>query len=284
VLRNRFLVVTDLDGTLLDHTTYALSAAREALDALAATAIPLTIATSKTHAEVRELAAEIGGHPILIVENGGALVVPAAHASQVDPAGAQHEGDDLVIELGIARDVLVSRLAAIAIETGASIRGFNDLSPADVSALTGLTLEASRLACDRHYDEPFLMDDGDRLPEVAAAAHRHGLLVTRGGRFFHLTGSATKGRALIELLDRFQRAGRQFITIGLGDAPNDLSFLSLVDRPVVMPRPDGDLDAALAAALPQAERAPAAGPEGWNLALLAILAGRRLAPVAGVLA
>ncbi len=281
---NPLLVVTDLDGTLLDHTTYAFSAAREALDALASVAVPLTIATSKTHAEVRALVVGMGGHPILIVENGGALVIPMTHASEIGTDDARREGEDFVIELGIARAVLVSRLADIALETGASIRGFSTLSPVDVSALTGLTLEAARLARDRYYDEPFLIDDESHLPAIAAAARRHGLSVSRGGRFFHLTGPATKGRALTTLLDRFRLAGRRFVTVGLGDAPNDLSFLRLVDRPVIVPRPGGALDGDLAAALPHGERAPAAGPEGWNLAVLAILAGRRLPPVAGVLA
>jgi mannosyl-3-phosphoglycerate phosphatase len=283
VPQDRLLVVTDLDGTLLDHVTYAFSAAREALDALAASAIPLAIATSKTHAEVRELTAEVGGDPILIVENGGALVIPMAHADGIDPGGARREGTGLVIELGLARELLVRRLAEIAAETGASVRGFSELSPADVSALTGLTLEAARLARDRHYDEPFVIDDEDHLPAIAGAARRHGLSVTRGGRFFHLTGPATKGDAFTELSVRFARSRRRFVTVGLGDAPNDLSFLRLVDRPVIMPRPGGDLDPELAAALPRAERAPAAGPEGWNLALVAIVAGRRLASVTGVL-
>ena len=78
--------------------------------------------------------------------------------------------------------------------------------------------------------------------------------------------------------------GRRFVTVGLGDAPNDLPFLRLVDRPVVMPRPGGDLDPELVAALPHGERAPDPGPAGWNLAVMAILAGRRLGPIEGATA
>ena len=43
---------TDLDGTLLDPRTYAWTAARPALRALARRQQPLVIVTSKTRAEV----------------------------------------------------------------------------------------------------------------------------------------------------------------------------------------------------------------------------------------
>ena len=96
------LVVTDLDGTLLDDTTYEFRAAREALNALRASAIPIVLATSKTLPEAREVAAAIGGHPILIVENGGAAVIPSAYALQSDEE--RLEDDALVIEMGVARE------------------------------------------------------------------------------------------------------------------------------------------------------------------------------------
>ena len=77
------------------------------------------------------------------------------------------------------------------------------------------------------------------------------------------------------LRQRVVLEGRRPFTVGLGDAANDLSFLRLVDRPIVIPRPNG-VDPGLASALPHAERAPKAGPAGWNAAILAVLAGRLL--------
>jgi mannosyl-3-phosphoglycerate phosphatase len=104
--------------------------------------------------------------------------------------------------------------------------------------------------------------------------------VVHGGRFFHLTGPTDKGRALRELLALLSPRGRRFATVGLGDAANDLPLLEAVERPIVVPRPGGEPDAALAAALPAAERAPAPGPEGWNGAVLTVLSGGRLPAIA----
>jgi hypothetical protein len=64
--------------------------------------------------------------------------------------------------------------------------------------------------------------------------------------------------------------------VGLGDSENDLSLLEVVERPIVMPKNGDVLDPLLAARLPHAERAPVPGPAGWNLAVLAVLHGRRL--------
>lgn len=276
------LVVTDLDGTLLDDTTYEFSAAREALDALRIRAVPIVLATSKTLPETQEVAAAIGGHPILIVENGGAAVIPAVYS--LHATGERLEDGALVIEMGVARERLSRELGEIAAETGAHLRGFHQLSTSELAGLTGLSLNAARMARERRYDEPFLAEGTDRIADVEMAARSRGLSVTHGGRFFHLSGPSTKGRALQTILERFERRGRRFVTVGLGDAPNDLSFLGLVDRPVVMPHRDGGLDPDLVAALPAGERATETGPRGWNLAVIAILAGRRLPSIGGAVA
>jgi hypothetical protein len=57
-------------------------------------------------------------------------------------------------------------------------------------------------------------------------------------------------------------------------------MLQAVDRPIVMPDKAGDVDPALASALPGAERAPGPGPAGWAKAVRAVLAGDRLPRVA----
>ena len=73
------LVVSDLDGTLLDHTTYAFDAARAALERLRDARVPLVLCTSKTRAEVEPIRAALrNAHPF-IVENGGGVFVPLGY-------------------------------------------------------------------------------------------------------------------------------------------------------------------------------------------------------------
>jgi mannosyl-3-phosphoglycerate phosphatase len=263
------LVVTDLDGSLLDETTYEAGPAREALVRLGAAGVGLVLASSKTRAEMEALASALPGAPpvALVVENGGALL------------RRMSGGESETTVLGAPHRALVAALAEIAAEVGARLQGFSALSPHDLARLTGLGLDEVRRGQTREYDEPFLVLEGD-LGRIAAAVARRGLRLHRGGRFFHLTGPSDKGRALRVLQGLLAAEGRLYHTIGLGDAPNDLAFLEVVDEAILVPRPDGRVHEGLAAALPGARHAPAPGPAGWNAAVLDLLARRYREPAA----
>ena len=263
------LVATDLDGTLLDERTYGFDPARPALAALERSGAFLVLASSKTRAEMEPLGRQLGLRPALIVENGGAVLVP--------DGGDGYE----TFVCGVERASLVAALDEIGREVGVALQGFASFTAERVTDLTGLPGDAAARALLRDYDEPFLVEDESRAPAVAAAARRRGLRVRRGGRFFHLTGDADKGSALRLLCARLEATGRTFRSVGLGDAGNDLPLLRAVDRPIVIPRAGGRPDPALAAAFAGAELAPAPGPAGWNLAILAVLAGDRLPLVGG---
>ncbi len=174
-------------------------------------------------------------------------------------------------QLGVARALLVTRLAEIAARTGTKLKGFSEISLEELALMTGLAPAAARLAADREYDEPFLVEDNAAVPAIVEAAREQGLVVTRGGRFWHLSGPLDKGKALRVLLDWFAERGLLPVTIGLGDSPNDISFLRVVDHPILVPRPDGKVDQELAGSFPTAESAPCPGPEGWNIAVITAL-------------
>jgi mannosyl-3-phosphoglycerate phosphatase len=265
VTRRSLLVITDLDGTLLDEATYTFEPARPALEALRDRGARLVLATSKTAREVVLLAGHLDLPIAAIVENGGAVLLPPEFS-------AGQDREPVRLALGVTRPVLVAALRAIAAETGLYLQGFADLDAERVAQLTGLPLAQAALALDREYDEPFLLADDTRLDEVAAAAAARGLIVTRGGRFHHLIGQADKGSALDVLFGRLESVeGHRPETIGLGDAANDLPFLRRVDHAVIVPRPNGRPDETLAAALPRAATAPVSGPAGWNAAVLDLL-------------
>jgi len=259
------VVFTDLDATLLDEATYSFDPAREALAVLSQRRIPLVLCSSKTRAELERLALALGMSWPLVAENGGSILWAQAGGYRAEPRGTP-------------RAHLVAALEDIARETGSVLRGFASLSAGEVEAITGLGPAAAREAMAREHDEPFLVDAGD-IAAVAAAAERRGLRVSRGGRFHHLTGLGDKGQAVGEILATYRADGPPVPSVALGDAVNDLSMLAAVDRPIVVPRPDGAPDAGLARSLPYAELAPAPGPEGWNAAVMAVLRGERLPTV-----
>ena len=69
-------IYTDLDGTLLDHHTYAFDEALETIKALKDRGIPIIPCTSKTRAEMVGLMQAMGIDGPMIIENGAAIWVP----------------------------------------------------------------------------------------------------------------------------------------------------------------------------------------------------------------
>ena len=70
-------VLTDLDGTLLDHGGILGPEARGAIEGLRRRGLPVVPLTSKTEVELRDLLAELDFGMIGGFENGAGIVGPA---------------------------------------------------------------------------------------------------------------------------------------------------------------------------------------------------------------
>lgn len=271
----RRLVFSDLDGTLLRHHDYRFDEAAAALAELAVRRVPLVIASSKTRAEIELWRARLGNHDPFISENGGALFVPPGTIPEPLPVAMSVAGYQCV-EFGTPYARLRELLGEIAAALGVPLRGFGDMTAAEVAELTDLSLEDVALAMLREYDEPFvpareLREDEERRLDALAAAL--GQRITRGGRFHHLIGPSSKGRAAHALVSSYQAGGVPVVTMGLGDGANDLDLLLAVDHPVVVARPDGTHTPGLVAALPHARFTAGAGPAGFAEAVMEWLGG-----------
>lgn len=139
----------------------------------------------------------------------------------------------------------------------------------EVAAACGLSLPAAARARQRQFDEPFMIESSsdESVAQLTEALARRGLRLTRGGRFFHVTGSNDKGAAIGRLNALFRKEQEDIYKIGIGDSANDLSMLASVDEPVLVQRPDGRYDEIVTAHLPNVTRARGIGPVGWAVAV-----------------
>lgn len=265
----QLVVFTDLDGTLLDHDTYRWEAARPALAALKARRVPVVLCTSKTRAEVLPLREALGFQHPFVVENGGAIYLPANYFPPAPAAGREEAGFQ-VLELGVRYPRLVRALEEEARASGVKVRGFSRMSDEEVSRLCGLSPAAARRARQREYDEPFLIEQGShqQKEDFFHRLRERGLHWRAGGRFLHLMGASDKGKAVTRLLQLYRVRYGAIRSMGLGDSPNDLDLLAVVDVPVLVARPDGSHDETLRSTLPHARLAAGVGPVGWNQAVL----------------
>ena len=264
------IVITDLDGTLLDEKTYSYEASLPAIRKLKSIGIPVILCSSKTHGEIAPLWKELALKDPFIVENGGAIYSPTRYFPFPLP-GFKSQGSFKVLELGTDVRKLREVLAETADRCHVTVRSFGAMSVDEICALTGLRRDQAALALKREYDEPFLIEGGDR-ERLFRTLIGKGLTVTRGDRFFHLMGGHEKGNAVKILLDLYRRGDSAAMSVGLGDSANDLPFLLQVDRPILIRRPDGSCDPEVLKTMPHVKRTRGKGPNGWSEAIEKILA------------
>jgi mannosyl-3-phosphoglycerate phosphatase len=263
------VIITDLDGTLLDQKTYSYQACLPAIRKVQSSKIPLVLCSSKTRSEIEPLWKELKLEDPFIVENGGAIYFrPGYFPFTVE--NARDEGGLEKLALGqsvkFLRHVLLDAVRRFRVHA----RSFGDMRPDEIAQLTGLPRESAWAASQREYDEPFVVDGGN-AQRLFTALRTKGLKIARGDRFFHLSCGSDKGRATNELLKLYRRSNPSLVSVGIGNSANDLPLLCHVDRPVLVRNPDGSWDSTVAQNLSAARHTLNIGPEGWREAVEEIL-------------
>ena len=265
-----FIIFTDLDGTLLDENSYKWDEAIPALDLCKRLHIPVILASSKTRAEIDLLRGELSVSTPFISENGGGIFFQDETFEHI-PQAASFEQGLWRWSLGLPYARLIRGLQEIRDELTCKIRGFSDMDVKEISHLTGLDQDASRLAAMREYDEPFIIVDEQPSDKkrLIRAAEKRGLTITIGGRFYHLHGKNDKGQAMGKVVSLYKRLHKKVTTIALGDSPNDFPILKRADYPVLV-LSERNFQT-LSREIPGLRTTSELGPKGWNEAVLEIL-------------
>lgn len=251
----KYVIFTDLDGTLLDHDTYSYAPASDALKKLRDTNTPLILASSKTAAEIAPLREELGfeTYPAIVENGAGILTTP------IGSADGDSDYDKIVEIINEAPSALRKQYT-----------GFHDWSAEDVARQTSLSLEGAILAKQRDYSEPGLWSGSqEELADFTKYLTENGLRAQQGGRFLTISFGAGKVDRMNEIVNQFQTGGDTLTTVALGDAPNDKQMLEHADIGFVMSNNSNQY--LFAPNKPDHITYSAhSGPKGWNACVLSL--------------
>ncbi|WP_339735113.1 HAD-IIB family hydrolase [uncultured Gimesia sp.] len=264
------VVMTDLDGTLLDHDTYSYAPAVPVMERLKSEGIPLILNTSKTAAELNALREELQNSDPYVVENGSAIYVPSGYFAAKPDEIAQKPGNEMHV-LGALRTDILPIIQKIRTDEKFLFTGFADMEVAEVIAYTGLSETAATQAATREFSEPLIwQDSAHQLRKFEALIANHGLRLLKGGRFVHVIGACDKGKCLHWLRERFTcSSGVQPVFVALGDSQNDVAMLNAADIAVIVRsshQKPPDLEKQSSVIITEET-----GPQGWANALTQIL-------------
>ena len=218
-------VVSDVDGTLMDHS-YDLTPAKETIKTLQKLSIPVILCTSKTAAEVKVIRKELNLTDPYIVENGAAIY------------GESLEKVNGEIILGEKYEILEDILNFISNEIDYKLIPLNNLTDQEATELTGLKGDSLNLMRDRHWSMPFLNPPSFLEDRINISCKKLNVDIFKGNRMSHLLSTnSNKGKA-INALKQYSNS-RNIQIIGLGDSPNDMPLLLNSDIRIVIPGKDG---------------------------------------------
>lgn len=262
--RIQWLVVTDLDGTLLNHHSYAFDAALDAILDLQKRNIPVILNTSKTYSETITIRQQLGVIDPFIVENGSCIYLPKNQFNK--QAGATPRDDYWEIVLGERQKTISRVLEKIKLDDKHCIR-LSQCSVEQVVTLTGLSVEQAPQAIAREFSEPIVWKaDEAALHSFLRQLALNALTTLQGGRFLHVIGNCDKGSATEHLIECYADTANnsQIKTVALGDSANDAAMLSVADISVIVNSPSNHQLRKLVTPDIQTKRH---APEGWKEAI-----------------
>ena len=264
---HQILIFTDLDSTLLDAQTYDFNPALPALKLIHSLNIPLILVSSKTRAEIEFFRKRLSLDSPFIAENGGGIFFPNNFKLPKDYHYEEVNGYNAIFLGRPIKEVLEKSRQ---LKEKFQFKSFSEMPPEEIAAITGLTLEQAILASNREFDEPIVLEPPLNDMEIfCKKASDLGLDCVHGGRFIHLFLGGDKGKAVGILINIYRQVRGNIFSIALGDSPNDISMLKVVDKAVLMQDKNAGYIKGLAH--PDLIKAEGNGPDAWNRVMLSIL-------------
>ncbi len=250
------IVLTGLDGSLLDPQTNRFGAARQALSALERRSIPVVLITHKTRAQVEFIQHQIPLEHPFIAESGLALYVPEHYFPEsILDSSWSYVSPYYIQSLGLSYPELRQVLQSIRPQLETNLVGYGDWTPSELASMLGLPIDEVERLQQRSYSEVFTYSGSpQQLAEVLKANQ-----VNWPNHQFHLrplspsdqldqwvltapgllldTSVQPLSQATRLLLQCYQNHLGILTSLGIGSSLWDYDFLQLAHERIVLPGP-----------------------------------------------
>jgi|ETNmetMinimDraft_2_1059921.scaffolds.fasta_scaffold05366_4 HAD superfamily hydrolase (TIGR01484 family) len=293
------IILTDMDGCYIDDRTAKDDLSRDAYDAAIEAEIPISFVTGKSAAlallDIRRL-----DNPFpLIAENGSVIYVPEDFLSRseleeheefrpwlADEERVEDNATYNLLEYNIGVDETTRFLHELQKELPFEIRLYTEMSPQELGRDVGYDLELAKLDQMKEYHLPVKIgtefggfdDDEEKIARFKQELEDAGYTWSRGR--YHLVGKGrdnnevSKEEACKALKQMYEIKYPQGVfTVGLGDSQSDHGMEEWADKGYQVAKPKGHVE------LPENSsiiRVDGTGPEGWAMAINALLEGKPL--------
>ncbi len=236
-----WLVISDMDGTLLNHHDYQVEAALPKLEQLEQSGIPVIFNTSKTFEELNDWVSLLNNKHPFIIENGSAIYIPENYFAEdiltKQDFNLKTESDYRIIITGTEILPIQNYLKTIKPEA----INFTQCSLSQAIDITGLSEQEAKAAQARQFSVPLMFEDKTKQEAFSEKAKQDGFGILKGGRFLHILGLCDKCSSMQVLKDLYERSFKKtYGLIVLGDSQNDIAMLQQADIPVVVNSPSSD--------------------------------------------
>jgi len=240
------VVFSDIDGTILDYTTYSYKKSLPAIQKLAGRGIPLILVSSKTYAEMLKLHKELSLTYPFVFENGAGIAKP----------------DGSYILCGKSYDQLLPYKTIIEQLCG-NVQWADSLSLQELSAYTGLTIQETKNMMARMASVLCIAPAPLDIERINNELIPHGIAITTGGRFFTVIDSTVnKGNAVHVIKAMYREKHGAIYSYAIGDGINDADMFNAVDEAYFVGRKD--LWGTIQKLCPAIHKAKKNGPSGFS--------------------
>lgn len=266
------VIFSDIDGTIIDKETYSFEESIEVLHRVLQLKIPVILVSSKSASEIELYRQRMGICDPFVSENGGAVFIPQDYFKN-KPEQCFEKGDYFVRELATPLPTLSEKMEEFQDGLNHEIIFYTDLPAEEIRKISNLPLDEAELSKKRDYDLPFIVKESSDLKDedIFSLAEKVQLYITKGGRYYHILSRSDKGKAVTYLKKEFTKYFGNFISVGIGDGPNDLEMLLAVDKPIAVKKPDGTYAEELTRNVPSLIKTNHIGPAGWSEAITNLL-------------